>query len=260
MLGRSFPAARHAGSTFAVHKMLFVGVYQRRCSYGHAAALFAYTCVMGAILSYGVKEPKYALVNRDGSCEIRKYVAHQVARASFTKSGDSAFVTLAQYIGVMGREEGPQNATGTRMDMMKPVLVYSWNDQEYMEFVLPPGKKEHHHPAPTNADAVSIVDVPESLYAVIPYSRKYATANKEGKIDAGKIRAKLSESLQRLGYAVDNRRPCKKAFYNMPLLSSAPQKIWVPVVVVLGTSAAAQCACCGLPIMASQIEINRFIQ
>ena len=202
---------------------------------------------MGAILSHGVKEPKYTLVNSDRSCEIRKYVAHQVAKTSFSQNAASAFVTLAQYIGVMGRE-GPQNATGTRMDMMKPVLMYSWNDQKYMEFVLPPNQKEHH-PAPTHADAVSIVDVPESLYAVLPYSGKYAQANKKGEIDVGKIKANLKECLQRLGYAVDDSRPCKKAFYNMPLLSSAPQKIWVPVVGVPGMLASAQCACCGLPIM-----------
>ena len=146
----------------------------------------------------------------------------------------NAFRALAGYIGVSD-PGNPQNSAKQQMPMMKPVLVYCPSDaaeNKHMEFMLP--CTDINSPPPNPIDngerIIHLERVPESLYAVMPYS-----ANVD------------RQKLESVGYAVDTSRLCKEAFYTIPFLSFW-SVMWVPVIPIQESKTRCFCGHCELEI------------
>ena len=113
-----------------------------------------------------VEIARYALVESDGSMEIRDYPALTVAEVTRTGTRDQAvrsgFGPLARYIFARERQ-------GEKIAMTAPVTQVSDGNSWTIQFIMPSGYSLQNLPRPTGTD-VRLREIPPARRAAIRFS------------------------------------------------------------------------------------------
>lgn len=155
-----------------------------------------------------LETPKYAVLRRFASYEVREYEPFLVAETrtgaagGTNGGGGNAFGTLAGYI------FGQGNETGEKMEMTTPVFM----TEGKMKFVMSPKfTRPEQLPAPKQGSGVDISSQPGGVYAALRFN---GIATDDAARDAEE---KLDAALRRDGFTRAAGVPCSLAQYNEPL-------------------------------------------
>jgi hypothetical protein len=175
---------------------------------------FALSSVFGVI---DVDTAAYVVVKKGPDYEIRHYPS---STAIATSGGGHSFMSLAGYIGVMGK---PQNARGQSIPMTAPVVSALDGTGEEMDFILPPSVN-NSAPQPTNQQ-VRLVTRPATVFGVETFS---GSCN----ILAAKSRAEaFTQKLQSDGYVLKPGAKWQLFRYNPPWTIPAFRKNEIAVEI-----------------------------
>ena len=125
-----------------------------------------------------LEQPRYEVVERFKTVEIRKYQSHLVARTlvsgAFDKAGNRGFKVLAGYI--FGGNHGDKNIAMTAPVGLRPSAV-NHRDSEgrsfWITFSMPSEYSIASLPQP-NSEAVELSVVPEQYLAVLAYKGSWS--------------------------------------------------------------------------------------
>mmetsp|Transcript_20237 Transcript_20237/g.28465 ORF Transcript_20237/g.28465 Transcript_20237/m.28465 type:complete len:193 (+) Transcript_20237:90-668(+) len=139
---------------------------------------------MGSVAGKITSEtPKYTLQKETDVYEIRKYakgVAVETIDGPNKDDNDSAFKSLAKYIGVFGEA---QNQQKQKIAMTAPVVNREDGKQvRFMQFLLPSKFTIDTAPIP-QSDNVKLIEVPERMLAVHRFSGVCDDAMAKGKLE-----------------------------------------------------------------------------
>ena len=126
------------------------------------------------------EEPKYTVIKKTDIYEVRLYETRTVAQVIYGKE-DSGFKALFNYIS--GENETSSEVKMTvpvtqseKIDMTAPVTQSKSDGKMVMQFFLPKQYSLQNAPKP-NDPRVSIIDLPETYFAVISYSGSTSDKN-----------------------------------------------------------------------------------
>ena len=126
------------------------------------------------------EEPKYTVIKKTDIYEVRLYEARTVAQVVYGKE-DSGFKVLFNYIS--GENDTSSEVTMTvpvtqseKIDMTAPVAQSKSDGKMVMQFFLPKQYSLQNAPKP-NDPRISIIDLPETYFAVISYSASTSDKN-----------------------------------------------------------------------------------
>jgi len=134
-------------------------------------------------------EPRYALEQKIGDLEIRRYEPRVEAHAridtvDFDAARERGFRRLASYI-FRG------NATHEKLAMTAPVTIAQRGATHTIAFVMPPRRTLSSLPQPSSPH-IDLVEVPVRRFAVLRYRGKYTAENFEK--HAAELRKLTSEA------------------------------------------------------------------
>ncbi|MBT6392414.1 MAG: heme-binding protein [Nitrosomonadales bacterium] len=126
------------------------------------------------------EEPKYTVIKKTDIYEVRLYETRTVAQVIYGKE-DSGFKVLFNYIS--GENETSSEVKMTvpvtqseKIDMTAPVTQSKSDGKMVMQFFLPKQYSLQNAPKP-NDPRISIIDLPETYFAVISYSASTSDKN-----------------------------------------------------------------------------------
>ena len=125
-------------------------------------------CVLITKPAMSYEEPKYTVIKKTDIYEVRLYEARTVAQVVYGKE-DSGFKVLFNYI-------SGENDTSSEVTMTAPVAQSKSDGKMVMQFFLPKQYSLQNAPKP-NDPRVSIIDLPETYFAVISYSGSTSDKN-----------------------------------------------------------------------------------
>jgi hypothetical protein len=137
-------------------------------------------CVLITKPAMSYEEPKYTVIKKTDIYEVRLYEARTVAQVVYGKE-DSGFKVLFNYIS--GENDTSSEVTMTvpvtqseKIDMTAPVAQSKRVGKMVMQFFLPKQYSLQNAPKP-NDPSISIIDLPETYFAVISYSASTSDKN-----------------------------------------------------------------------------------
>lgn len=143
-----------------------------------------------------IEEPKYEVIQTDGSFEIRKYtsmlVAETFVEGDMDEASNRGFRLIADFI--FGNNQAVDSNTSTKIAMTAPVTVESQNTESNMQyakkwrihFVMPSQFTLTNIPKPKN-DAISLRELPSKFFLVHSYS---------GFNTIGRVQAKTDDTME----------------------------------------------------------------
>ena len=141
-------------------------------------AFVGYMLTTNPAMSY--EEPKYTVIKKTDIYEVRLYETRTVAQVIYGKE-DSGFKALFNYIS--GENETSSEVKMTvpvtqseKIDMTAPVTQSKSDGKMVMQFFLPKQYSLQNAPKPSDP-RVSIIDLPETYFAVISYSGSTSDKN-----------------------------------------------------------------------------------
>lgn len=145
---------------------------------------------MATPTAMAIEEPRFRLLENDGSFELREYSSYVIAEtrveAGFEDAGGIAFQRLFRYIGgsnVAQREIAMTapvtQSRGEKISMTAPVSQVADGTAYVVAFTLPPGYTLSTAPKPLDP-AVQIREVPAQLVACWRYSGRWTEDNYRG--------------------------------------------------------------------------------
>ncbi|MBH67242.1 MAG: SOUL heme-binding protein [Rhodospirillaceae bacterium] len=167
------------------------------------SCLIGCAAMIGPIMS-NVEKPKYKIVSRDGSIEIRDYkpliIAEVRSMGPRKSSISTGFRTLADYI--FGN-----NASGQEIAMTAPVQQKGGNTEWRISFVMPSKFSLQTLPKPINQN-INLKRIPGKRYAVIRFSGNASDEN---------IQSNEAELMKYISHQqLSATTPVIYAFYNPP--------------------------------------------
>lgn len=157
------------------------------------------------------EEPKYTVIKKTDIYEVRLYETRTVAQVIYGKE-DSGFKVLFNYISGENDTSSEVKMTvpvtqSEKIDVTAPVTQSKNDGKMVMQFFLPKQYSLQNAPKP-NDPRVSIIDLPETYFAVISYSG--STSDKNFNEHHKKLKAALDkDKLIVIGIPL-------KATYNSP--------------------------------------------
>ena len=152
-----------------------------------AAAFAAIVAVLATPTAMAIEEPRFEVLEKDGSFELREYSPYIVAEtrveASFEQAGSIAFQRLFRYIS--GNNVAQQKiamtapvtqARGEKISMTAPVSQVADGDAYVVAFTLPSNYTLATAPRPLDP-TVQIRQVPQQLIACWRYSGRWTASN-----------------------------------------------------------------------------------
>ena len=137
-------------------------------------------CMLTTNPAMSYEEPKYTVIKKTDIYEVRLYETRTVAQVIYGKE-DSGFKVLFNYIS--GENETSSEVKMTvpvtqseKIDMIAPVTQSKSDGKMVMQFFLPKQYSLQNAPKP-NDPRVSIIDLPETYFAVISYSGSTSDKN-----------------------------------------------------------------------------------
>ena len=137
-------------------------------------------CMLTTNPAMSYEEPKYTVIKKTDIYEVRLYETRTVAQVIYGKE-DSGFKVLFNYIS--GENETSSEVKMTvpvtqyeKIDMTAPVTQSKSDGKMVMQFFLPKQYSLQNAPKP-NDPRVSIIDLPETYFAVISYSGSTSDKN-----------------------------------------------------------------------------------
>ena len=119
-----------------------------------------------------VETPRFTIIRKSGSFELRDYPRLIVAQTPMTEGGmNGSFGKLFRYI-------TGKNAASGKIPMTAPVLIDGDSGHRTMSFVMPNTVAEEGVPAPTEADVKVVTRVP-GRYAVMRFRGPRTTFNEQ---------------------------------------------------------------------------------
>ena len=139
----------------------------------------------------GYEQPRYAVIQRDGHFELRRYEPYVVAEievnASFEEAGNVAFRPLANYIFGQNRRSEKmamtapvtQTPKGEKIGMTAPVIQSAGKEGTYVvSFVMPSRYTLATLPKPSD-ERIRFREVPSALVAAWSYRGGWSVARYE---------------------------------------------------------------------------------
>jgi len=152
-----------------------------------AASFAAIVAVLATPTAMAIEEPRFKVLEKDGSFELREYSPYIVAEtrveASFEEAGSVAFQRLFRYIS--GNNVGQQKiamtapvtqARGEKISMTAPVSQVADGNAYLVAFTLPSIYTLATAPRPLDP-TVQIRQVPAQLIACWRYSGRWTASN-----------------------------------------------------------------------------------
>jgi len=152
-----------------------------------ATACVAIIVVLATSTAMAIEEPRFKVLEKDGSFELREYSPYIVAEtrveAGFEEAGNVAFQRLFRYIS--GNNVAQQKiamtapvtqARGEKISMTAPVSQVADGDAYVVAFTLPSNYTLATAPRPLDP-TVQIRQVPEQLIACWRYSGRWTASN-----------------------------------------------------------------------------------
>ena len=152
-----------------------------------AAACVAIIVVLATSTAMAIEEPRFKVLEKDGSFELREYSPYIVAEtrveAGFEEAGNVAFQRLFRYIS--GNNVAQQEiamtapvtqARGEKISMTAPVSQVADGNAYVVAFTLPSNYTLATAPRPLDP-TVQIRQVPEQLIACWRYSGRWTASN-----------------------------------------------------------------------------------
>ena len=152
-----------------------------------AAAVAALFALISSTTAMAIEEPRFKVLEKDGSFELRQYAPYIVAEtrveAGFEDAGSVAFQRLFRYIS--GKNIAQQKiamtapvaqSPGEKIDMTAPVSQSADGNAYLVAFTLPSTYTLANAPQPLDPD-VRIRAVPAQLIACWRYSGRWTTSN-----------------------------------------------------------------------------------
>jgi len=137
-------------------------------------------CMLTTNPAMSYEEPKYTVIKKTDIYEVRLYETRTVAQVIYGKE-DSGFKVLFNYIS--GENETSSEVKMTvpvtqseKIDMTAPVTQSKSDGKMVMQFFLPKQYSLQNAPKPSDP-RVSIIDLPETYFAVISYSASTSDKN-----------------------------------------------------------------------------------
>ena len=157
------------------------------------------------------EEPKFTVVKKRDSYEVRLYKNRTVAEVTF-ETDNTGFRVLFNYISGANLSSQELEMTvpvtqSEKIAMTVPVTQSNTNGKMIMRFFLPDGYSTQNAPKPTDK-RIRIIDLPEQYLGVISYSGFASESNFE------KHHKELREVLLNDGLVITG--PPIKATYNSP--------------------------------------------
>jgi len=152
-----------------------------------ATACVAIIVVLATSTAMAIEEPRFKVLEKDGSFELREYSPYIVAEtrveAGFEEAGNVAFQRLFRYISgnnvaqlkIAMTAPGTQ-ARGEKISMTAPVSQVADGDAYVVAFTLPSNYTLATAPRPLDP-TVQIRQVPEQLIACWRYSGRWTASN-----------------------------------------------------------------------------------
>ena len=151
-------------------------------------SLFLLTLIAMPFFSHAIEEPKFQVIRKIGTVELRQYdpyvVAEVVVDAPAEDAGKRAFPILAGYI--FGKNKGDkkfamtapviQTAAPMKMEMTAPVTQSAVQSGIQVQFLLPASVSLEFAPEPMDS-RVNLRLVPASQLAAISYSGTWSKTN-----------------------------------------------------------------------------------
>ena len=148
--------------------------------YPYISLLAFVGCMLTTNPAMSYEEPKYTVIKKTDIYEVRLYETRTVAQVIYGKE-DSGFKVLFNYIS--GENETSSEVKMTvpvtqseKIDMIAPVTQSKSDGKMVMQFFLPKQYSLQNAPKP-NDPRVSIIDLPETYFAVISYSGSTSDKN-----------------------------------------------------------------------------------
>ena len=168
-------------------------------------------CMLTTNPAMSYEEPKYTVIRKTDIYEVRLYETRTVAQVIYGKE-DSGFKVLFNYISGENDTSSEVKMTvpvtqSEKIDVTAPVTQSKNDGKMVMQFFLPKQYSLQNAPKP-NDPRVSIIDLPETYFAVISYSG--STSDKNFNEHHKKLKAALDkDKLIVIGIPL-------KATYNSP--------------------------------------------
>ncbi len=168
-------------------------------------------CMLTTNPAMSYEEPKYTVIKKTDIYEVRLYETRTVAQVIYGKE-DSGFKVLFNYISGENDTSSEVKMTvpvtqSEKIDVTAPVTQSKNDGKMVMQFFLPKQYSLQNAPKP-NDPRVSIIDLPETYFAVISYSG--STSDKNFNEHHKKLKAALDkDKLIVIGIPL-------KATYNSP--------------------------------------------
>ena len=168
-------------------------------------------CMLTTNPAMSYEEPKYTVIKKTDIYEVRLYETRTVAQVIYSKE-DSGFKVLFNYISGENDTSSEVKMTvpvtqSEKIDMTAPMTQSKNDGKMVMQFFLPKQYSLQNAPKP-NDPHVSIIDLPETYFAVISYSG--STSDKNFNEHYKKLKAALDkDKLTAVGIPL-------KATYNSP--------------------------------------------
>ncbi|GIR80254.1 MAG: hypothetical protein CM15mP81_17640 [Alphaproteobacteria bacterium] len=121
------------------------------------------------MINMAIEEPKFDLINKTHSYEIRMYKERLAVQTIKNSGPDRAFMRLFDYI-------SGSNQNSSKIDMTAPVIEYEIDNGKVMNFFLPEIYSKSNAPKP-NSENVNLVTIKGGPYAVIKYSGRSSYDN-----------------------------------------------------------------------------------
>jgi len=149
----------------------------------------------------GIEKPKYKVIEKEGSLEIREYpaqiVAETLVQADFDESGNIAFRRLFKYISGENRTKQSiamtapvnQEPTSQKISMTAPVTQQKSQENYVVSFLMPAQYTLETLPEPLDSNVV-LKKIPARTLAAIRYSGTWSQKRYETH------KAKLLEFIQ----------------------------------------------------------------
>jgi len=137
-------------------------------------------CMLTTNPAMSYEEPKYTVIKKTDIYEVRLYETRTVAQVIYGKE-DSGFKVLFNYISGENKTSSEVKMTvpvtqSEKIDMTAPVTQSKSDGKMVMQFFLPKQYSLQNAPKP-NDPRVSIIDLPETYFAVISYSGSTSDKN-----------------------------------------------------------------------------------
>ena len=137
-------------------------------------------CMLTTNPAMSYEEPKYTVIKKTDIYEVRLYETRTVAQVIYGKE-DSGFKVLFNYISGENKTSSEVKMTvpvtqSEKIDMTAPVTQSKSDGKMVMQFFLPKQYSLQNAPKPSDP-RVSIIDLPETYFAVISYSGSTSDKN-----------------------------------------------------------------------------------